>query len=231
MKKALLLCLTFAFSDSALSATNDEILKMVEQGQVITHDQQQQVDEFLRGLLARLKAVNDKAQTDYANAQEKFDEPAMMDAAKRIGESSGLSLKITDTRYKVLAATHVIKKQASEVDDLFGGMADGKKAQPAAKSAPVTKPHTSNVDLNGYSSRFSSAIQSKMVFDESFKGKECDLSIKLQRDGTITDVKSEGGDIALCSAAIDAVKKARIPAPPNDEVWDAFKNTSMTFKP
>jgi len=44
-------------------------------------------------------------------------------------------------------------------------------------------------------------------------------------------VKSEGGDPALCQAAIAAAKQARIPKPPSSDVYEAFKNAPIDFKP
>jgi colicin import membrane protein len=44
-------------------------------------------------------------------------------------------------------------------------------------------------------------------------------------------VKSEGGDPALCQAAIAAAKQARIPKPPSQAVYEVFKNAPMRFRP
>ncbi|MNH19790.1 cell envelope integrity inner membrane protein TolA [compost metagenome] len=50
-------------------------------------------------------------------------------------------------------------------------------------------------------------------------------------DGLLIDVKSEGGDPALCQAAIAAAKQARIPKPPSQAVYEVFKNAPLTFRP
>jgi len=75
------------------------------------------------------------------------------------------------------------------------------------------------------------AIQSRFYDADLYKGKECNLRIKLAPDGLLIDVKSEGGDPALCQAAIAAAKQARIPKPPSQAVYEVFKNAPMRFKP
>ncbi|EIR80982.1 protein TolA [Yersinia pestis PY-32] len=50
-------------------------------------------------------------------------------------------------------------------------------------------------------------------------------------DGLLIDVKAEGGDPALCQAAIAAAKQAKIPKPPSTDVYEQFKNAPLVFKP
>jgi colicin import membrane protein len=57
------------------------------------------------------------------------------------------------------------------------------------------------------------------------------LRIKLAPDGRVIDVMAEGGDPALCKAAVVAAKQARIPKPPSQELYDMFKDASLVFKP
>jgi len=44
-------------------------------------------------------------------------------------------------------------------------------------------------------------------------------------------VSSEGGDAALCQAAVSAAKLAKIPKPPSQAVYEVFKNAPIDFKP
>ncbi|EIR10076.1 protein TolA [Yersinia pestis PY-45] len=57
------------------------------------------------------------------------------------------------------------------------------------------------------------------------------MRIKLAPDGLLIDVKAEGGDPALCQAAIAAAKQAKIPKPPSTDVYEQFKNAPLVFKP
>ncbi|WP_037386502.1 cell envelope integrity protein TolA, partial [Serratia sp. DD3] len=134
------------------------------------------------------------------------------------------------------------KKKAAEVDDLFGGLADGKnapkggsaKAQGDGKPAGQGNAKTagaSGADISGYLGQITAAIQSKFYDADLYKGRTCDLRIKLAPDGLLIDIKSEGGDPALCQAAIAAAKQAHIPKPPTPAVYEVFKNVPITFKP
>jgi colicin import membrane protein len=50
-------------------------------------------------------------------------------------------------------------------------------------------------------------------------------------DGLLIDVKAEGGDPALCQAALAAARQAKFPKPPSEAVYDVFKNAPLDFKP
>lgn len=89
----------------------------------------------------------------------------------------------------------------------------------------------SGAEINGYLGQITAAIQSKFYDADLYKGRTCDLRIKLAPDGLLIDVKAEGGDPALCQAALAAAKQARIPKPPSQAVYEAFKNAPLTFKP
>jgi len=57
------------------------------------------------------------------------------------------------------------------------------------------------------------------------------LRVKLAPDGLLLDIKSEGGDPALCQAAVAAARLAKIPKPPSQDVYEVFKNAPLDFKP
>ncbi len=54
---------------------------------------------------------------------------------------------------------------------------------------------------------------------------------KTGTDGMLLDIKPEGGDPALCQAALAAAKLAKIPKPPSQAVYEVFKNAPLDFKP
>ncbi|WP_115765502.1 cell envelope integrity protein TolA, partial [Pantoea agglomerans] len=125
----------------------------------------------------------------------------------------------------------------SDVDDLLGGLASGKNAPKSGTSGGAAgqgnqkKAGASGAEINSYMGQVVSAIQSRFYDADLYRGKTCDLRIKLAPDGLLIDVKSEGGDPALCQAAIAAAKQARIPKPPSQAVYEVFKNAPMRFKP
>jgi TolA protein len=84
-------------------------------------------------------------------------------------------------------------------------------------------------DLNHYATQIHDAIKDKMPITK-FDGMSCTLRMRLARDGMVLKVSSEGGDAALCDAALKAVQVANIPPAPSDEVYQVFKNTPLDFR-
>ncbi|MCS3432053.1 TolA protein [Klebsiella sp. BIGb0407] len=56
------------------------------------------------------------------------------------------------------------------------------------------------------------------------------MRIRMAPDGLLLDVKSEGGDPALCQAALAAARQAKIPKPPSKAVYEVYKNVPLDFK-
>lgn len=104
------------------------------------------------------------------------------------------------------------------VDDLFATL-EGKTAPVSADGA------------NMYNTQVMSAIQSHFQYVDAYAGKECSLRIKLAPDGMLIAVQAEGGDPALCRAAIKATTNARFPKPPSQVVYGEFKNAVLVFRP
>ncbi|WP_010285307.1 cell envelope integrity protein TolA, partial [Pectobacterium brasiliense] len=165
-------------------------------------------------------------------AAEAAKQKADAEAAKK-AEAAAAAKKAADEKKKAAAEA---AKQESAVDDLLGGLASSKNAPKSGGGAPAgtgnnKKSGASGAALDSYGSQVRSAIQSKFYDWQLYKGRTCTLRIKLAPDGFLTDVTAEGGDPALCQAAIAAAKQARIPKPPSPEVYEAFKNAPIDFKP
>ncbi len=111
-----------------------------------------------------------------------------------------------------------------------GGGAKGNTASAAGKGNNKSN-GASGADISNYAGQIKSAIESKFYNDPSFAGKTCTLRVKLAPDGLLLDIKSEGGDPALCQAAIAAARLAKIPKPPSQDVYEVFKNAPLDFKP
>ncbi|WP_213354707.1 cell envelope integrity protein TolA [Citrobacter freundii] len=86
-----------------------------------------------------------------------------------------------------------------------------------------------NKELTAYATQFREAVQREVKQPENFAGKRCVLQINMQRNGQIDSVQAQGGDPKLCEAAINAVKTAKIPAAPNDEIYSKTKNARLDF--
>ncbi|AMG98279.1 cell envelope integrity protein TolA [Serratia liquefaciens] len=105
-----------------------------------------------------------------------------------------------------------------EVDDLFAGL--------QGKTAPAP-----GQEINRYIAQIAAAIQSHFQYDSVYAGKECSLRLKLAPDGMLLDVRAEGGDPALCRAAVVATANASFPKPPTPAVYAVVKNAALEFRP
>lgn len=116
--------------------------------------------------------------------------------------------------------TSAIKQGPSgdEVDALFAGL--------EGKATPVP-----GDEINAYLTQIRAAIQSHFHFADAYAGKKCSLRIKLAPNGMLIDVQAEGGDPALCRAAIVAITNASFPKPPSPAVYRVVKNAALEFRP
>lgn len=64
----------------------------------------------------------------------------------------------------------------------------------------------------------------------NFSGMRCTVRLALAPDGSILSAKNEGGDKALCDAALKAIQAAKIPPAPSDEVYELLHNVPLDFK-
>ncbi len=84
---------------------------------------------------------------------------------------------------------------------MFGGLANAKNAPKSGSGAGAAaagkgggkKSGASGADISGYLGQITGAIQSKFYDADLYKGRTCDLRIKLAPDGLLIDVKAEGG--------------------------------------
>lgn len=81
-----------------------------------------------------------------------------------------------------------------------------------------------------YLGEIQAAIQRKFFIEDNYRGKACDVAIKMSKDGLIYDAQGSGYP-PLCKAAINAIKNAEIPAPPDDETYQRIKKTIINFQP
>ncbi|EDW4373886.1 cell envelope integrity protein TolA [Salmonella enterica subsp. diarizonae] len=85
-------------------------------------------------------------------------------------------------------------------------------------------------DIRRYALQIRSAIESNFYDIDQYTGKQCVLRIRMAPDGVILNIKSEGGDPALCRAAMKAARKAEWPRPPSPAVYNVFKTAVLDFR-
>ncbi|MCC8379212.1 cell envelope integrity protein TolA [Xenorhabdus sp. PB30.3] len=125
-------------------------------------------------------------------------------------------------------------KQAQTVDDLLGGLTSDTPKPGGASAAGKgggKKSGVSESDINNYKGQIRAAIQGKFLDPSLFLGRTCDLTIKLAPDGMLISIHANGGDPALCQAAIAVANQTKMPRPPSKEVYEHFKSFSLDFKP
>ncbi|EHC94690.1 TolA protein, partial [Salmonella enterica subsp. enterica serovar Uganda str. R8-3404] len=88
----------------------------------------------------------------------------------------------------------------------------------------------SATDISAYAKQIQVAIQSRLYDASLYQGKQCVLHISLAPDGSLKNITSEGGDPALCQAALMAAKTAKIPKPPSQAVYEKIKDAKLDFK-
>ncbi|MEX5791479.1 cell envelope integrity protein TolA [Providencia hangzhouensis] len=178
------------------------------------------------------KEAKEKAEKD---AKVKAEKEAKAKADKEAKEKADKEAKAKAAKAKAEAA-----KNAASVDDLLGDLtASGPSKQggeAAAGKGGGKKSGASNADVDSYAGKVKAAIQSKFYDSDTFRGRTCELQLKLAPDGllvSITPKNSPANDAALCDAAIRAAKLATMPKPPSREVYDTFNKAGSTvvFKP
>lgn len=133
-------------------------------------------------------------------------------------------------------------KQAATVDSLLVGLTA--QQQPtqqiggaaAAGQGGNRKSGASSSDVANYAGKIKAAIESKFYDADIYRGKTCELSIKLAPDGMLISIAAKSNtanDQPLCDAAIRAAKTATMPKPPSRSIYDAFneQGSTLVFKP
>lgn len=81
-----------------------------------------------------------------------------------------------------------------------------------------------------YFREIQTAIYRNFFIEDDYRDKTCEVAFKMSKDGLIYDAQGKGYP-PLCKAAMNAIKNADIPAPPDDETYQSIKKTVITFKP
>ncbi|HAC6566413.1 TPA_asm: cell envelope integrity protein TolA, partial [Salmonella enterica subsp. indica] len=186
-----------------------------------------------------------KAEAEAAKAAAEAKKKAEAEAAKEAAAEAKKKAEAEAAK----AAAEAKKKVAAEkaaaaegVDDLLGDLSSGKNAPKTGGGAkgngqPSKDSGTSGAnggatgtDISAYAKQIQVAIQSRLYDASLYQGKQCVLHISLAPDGSLKSITSEGGDPALCQAALMAAKTAKIPKPPSQAVYEKIKDAKLDFK-
>ncbi|EEK4314760.1 cell envelope integrity protein TolA, partial [Salmonella enterica] len=180
-----------------------------------------------------------------ADAKKKAEAEAAKAAADAKKKADAEAAKAAaDAKKKAAAEKAAAEKAAAAegVDDLLGDLSSGKNAPKTGGGAkgngqPSKDSGTSGAnggatgaDISAYAKQIQVAIQSRLYDASLYQGKQCVLHISLAPDGSLKSITSEGGDPALCQAALMAAKTAKIPKPPSQAVYEKIKDAKLDFK-
>lgn len=192
-------------------------------------------EKLIKEQAAEKAKAEAQAQKEAEAAKAKAEKEAKAKADKEAKEKADKEAKAKAAKAKAEAA-----KNAASVDDLLGDLtASGPSKQggeAAAGKGGGKKSGASNADVDSYAGKVKAAIQSKFYDSDTFRGRTCELQLKLAPDGLLVSIipkNSPANDAALCDAAIRAAKLATMPKPPSREVYDTFNKAGSTvvFKP
>lgn len=232
-----------------------DIQDAVDAGRRITQDQQQTLDKELRAERAKLVAEQEELTKQYKQAQENYDDRGVQKAVKLIRDNDARIELVDRQRLSALdssrgwpASKAYIAQANEEYQRQKSAQAkpDAHKMTQAESQAEIQRKyeeyknsqqykelqkHQDNLKASSYGSQLSAAIAARFYDISSYSGKRCTLRLDMNRDGTLNAVNSFGGDKNLCAAAVAATKQAKLPVPPNEAVYQIFKNAPLDFKP
>lgn len=105
--------------------------------------------------------------------------------------------------------------------------------QIAAEQAQIQAQETQRVmtEKQRYSVLIKSTIQRNLITNAAFKGKKCQLNIRLGIGGVVLKVDRVAGDDALCRAAINAVyKPSNLPVSKDPAVFAQLRDINLTVE-
>ena len=181
-----------------------------------------------REIEQKQRAEADKARAEKAAAQE----AAKKAAAQRKAEEDRLrkaeearKRREAEEKRKAEAAERA-RQKAMEEQMLREQLAKEQAARAKIRQQQVLS------EVDKFKALIMQRIQSNLLIDETMKGKQCRVNIRLGFNGLVTSVKSLGGDKLVCEAAIRAVKMAdTLPVSKDKAVFEQLKNINLTIKP
>lgn len=218
-------------------------LKMVEEERIKIAREAEQQRKQAEEAAAKAKAEQDRLVKEQAEAKAKAEAQSKKEAEIARAKAQTEAKEKAEKAVKTLAAQKKADaaKQATAVDSLLGGLTAQQPTQQtgcatAAGKGGNRKSGASSSDVANYAGKIKAAIESKFYDADIYRGKTCELSIKLAPDGMLISIAAKSNtanDQPLCDAAIRAAKTATMPKPPSRSIYDAFneQGSTLVFKP
>ncbi len=176
---------------------------------------------------SKAKQAAEEIKANKAASERIKQEKAAADAkAKRIKDEKAAKKKAQKRRLDKLRREKVAKERAEQEALLAKQMADEAEEISRGDQRRVLS------EIEKYTALIISAIQRHWNVDESMKGKQCVLQIKLAPSGVVFDVKALSGDRIVCKSAQDAIYKANVlPVSKDPAVYAKMKEINLTVQP
>ena len=191
---------------------------------------QEQLDKQIKELTE--KAAADKAAAEKAAAEKAAAEKATAEktaaekaAADKAAAEKAAAEKAAAAKKEKQKAAQAKKDKA--LNDLLGGLTSGTPSSGGAAS----RKGVSDGELNKYKSLVRNTISNRFHNPLNvYRGKTCELQIKIAPDGLVISVISKGGDADLCREAIIATKLKELPKPAKN-LYNEVETMIIEFQP
>ncbi|GLO60500.1 protein TolA [Vibrio sp. MACH09] len=183
------------------------------------------------------KAEKERVEKEKAvkQAQEKArieKEKAAKAEADRIAKEKERAIaeeKVRKEQEKLKQLEKERKEQEAALGDIFAGLEQEASQNSSAKQKFVAS------EVDRYGAIYAQLIQSKLLTEESFRGKSCRVNLRLLptgRDAILSDVKVLGGDNNVCKATKRAVANVTsFPLPEDKDVVAKLRDINLTVAP
>ncbi|MGP1946997.1 MAG: cell envelope integrity protein TolA [Arsenophonus sp. NC-PG7-MAG3] len=188
-------------------------------------------------------------ESDKAKAKQelliKEQEKSKARAKEKVKKESEIAKSQAQTELKEKAENAAKKKidvvkQTTVVYSPLGGLTAKHPSQQMGTSAAAEvenrKSEVSSLNVDNYAGKIKAAIERKFYNSDIYRGKTCELNIKLAPDGMLISVVPKSNtenDQSLCNAAIRVIKTTIMPKPPSRIIYNAFneQGSALIFKP
>ncbi|MGD8111161.1 cell envelope integrity protein TolA [Vibrio sp. TRT 17S01] len=121
------------------------------------------------------------------------------------------------------------KEQEAALNDIFAGLESESEQNSSARNSFVTS------EVSRYGAIYTQLIEQNLLFEDSFRGKECRVNLRLIPTGAgavLGNLTVLGGDSRVCAATKRAITQvSSFPMPKDPSVVEELKNINLTVVP
>ncbi len=210
------------------SAAEAERIKKLEQQRKAKEQERKKAEAEAKKAREQERKEREKAKK--AQLEKEKAEKAAKAAAEKRRKEEEAAKKAEEERKRKEAEAARKAEEARQKAIAEQMMQEQLAAEQAARSKARRQQVMTEVDK--YKALIASRIQQNLLIDESYRGKECRLNIKLAFNGLVTSVNSLGGDKQMCEAALRAVRRVdTLPVSKERDVYEELKNINLTVRP